>query len=119
MINFPVAFAILSLERYSLMKRKYLCLLMQLVAVIGMATDGLSHSISPRLSASSDHSFCGTYPGRVHDELRKARNLRQIIEGRRLRTALAASSNATQDVGNIAVIEDDGTIVSPANQFDL
>ncbi|HVN83000.1 MAG TPA: IPT/TIG domain-containing protein, partial [Terriglobia bacterium] len=101
------------------MKRKYLCLPMLLLWIIGIWTDGLSRSNSPRQSAPSDHSFCGTYPGRVHDELRRAANLRQILEGRRFRHALATSSNSTEDVGNIAVVEDDGTIVSPANAFDL
>ena len=81
--------------------------------------EGLSRSTSPRPSRLSNHPFCGAYPGRIFDELRKAKAVRQLVELRRSPLALRANSVATGDVGNIAVIEDDGTIVSQANPFDL
>jgi hypothetical protein len=67
----------------------------------------------------SNHPFCGAYPGRIFDELRKAKAVRQLLELRRSPLALRTNSLATGDFGNIAVIEDDGTIVSQANTFDL
>ena len=81
--------------------------------------EGRSSSTSPRPSRLSNHPFCGAYPGRIFDELHKAKAVRQLIELRRSPLALSANSVATGDVGNIAVIEDDGTIASQANPFDL
>ena len=42
-----------------------------------------------------------------------------VRQFRAQRQALGAVSGATQDVGQIAVIEDDGTIVTTQNPFDL
>lgn len=67
----------------------------------------------------SRQSFCGTYPDRVKDELRRSRNLRQVLKFRSEQQALAASAGASQDIGQIAVIEDDGSIVAAQNLFDL
>ena len=90
-----------------------------LVLIACFSTEGLSRSTSPRPSRLSNHPFCGAYPGRIFDELRKAKAVRQLVELKRSPLAFSANSLATGDVGNIAVIEDDGTIVSPANTFDL
>jgi hypothetical protein len=84
-----------------------------------LAGDSFSRSNVPRRSTDPKHSFCGTYPGRVYDELNKARELRKVINARRTRLELAESRSATQDVNQIAVIEDDGSLVVPANPFDL
>ncbi len=96
------------------MKRFLLCFSF----LIGFISPYLSRSNVPPRSTDSKHLFCGSYPGRIHDELGKAKELRQLIT-RRSRFALSQSSGASQDIDNIAVIEDDGTIVSPANTFDL
>jgi hypothetical protein len=42
-----------------------------------------------------------------------------INQARKSQLALSAVSGATQDVNNIAVMEDDGTIITEANPFDL
>ncbi len=90
-----------------------------LVLIACFSTEGFSRSTSPRPSRLSNHPFCGAYPGRIFDELRKAKAVRQVLELRRSPLALRTNSLATGDVGNIAIIEDDGTIVSQANPFDL
>ncbi len=64
-------------------------------------------------------SFCGTYPGRVHDVLRQSGELQKVLKAGRTRQALSAANDRSQDVGHVAVIEDDGTIVAPFNLFDL
>src|SRR5262249_31681494 len=67
--------------------------------------------------------FCGTYPGRTQDELRKSKDLRILTAARRKKLGLSELSadrlGATRDVGQIAVIEDDGSIVLPNNPFDI
>src|SRR5262249_30475474 len=81
-----------------------------------------SASISRKIQ-NSDASFCGTYPGRTQDELRKSKDLRILTAARRKKLGLSELSadrlGATRDVGQIAVIEDDGSIVLPNNPFDL
>jgi hypothetical protein len=99
--------------------KKCLCLLTLFLLFTCWYTEGLSRSELPRPSATSNHSFCGTYPGRVYDELRKAKELHLRMEGRRDRLAISTRSSVSGDIGNIAIIEDDGTLVSPANPFDL
>jgi hypothetical protein len=80
----------------------------------------LPSSKFPRRAADSSHSFCGAYPGRVHDEMRKAKDVQKVLRARRVQAALAETSHPlAQDIGNVAVIEDDGTIVALANPFDL
>src|SRR5262245_14597650 len=68
---------------------------------------------------NSDAGFCGTYPGRTQDELRKSKDLRILTAARRKKLGLIERLSATRDVGQIAVIEDDGSIVLPNNPFDL
>jgi hypothetical protein len=65
------------------------------------------------------HPYCGTYPGRVQDELRKAKDLRRLIEARKRTLSLASTVGASRDAGQIAVIEDDGSIILTSNPFDL
>ncbi|PYV39690.1 MAG: hypothetical protein DMG06_22435 [Acidobacteria bacterium] len=48
----------------------------------------LSYSNLPRRGTDSGHSFCGTYPGRIYDELRKAKDLQRVIRARRSQQAL-------------------------------
>jgi hypothetical protein len=67
----------------------------------------------------SAHPYCGTYGGRHQDELRKAKDRRLLIEARGRQLGLTSTVGATRDVGQIAVIEDDGSIVLPNNPFDL
>ncbi|MFN8006442.1 MAG: hypothetical protein U0V70_05345 [Terriglobia bacterium] len=82
-------------------------------------SEALSRSNFPRPAQLSNHSFCGAYPGRIKDEIHKARALRQLIEPNLSRMALRSRVAAARDVGNVSIIEDDGTIVSQANPFDL
>jgi hypothetical protein len=63
--------------------------------------------------------YCGTYPGRTQDELRKSQDLRTLTAARKRKLGLPQRLGATRDVGQIAVIEDDGTIILPNNPFDL
>jgi hypothetical protein len=78
-----------------------------------------SSSNRPAASKSAAHSFCGTYPGRVRDDLRRFQELRLIKQALRPQAPLSRVSEATQDTNDIAVIEDDGTVISEANSFDL
>jgi len=62
--------------------------------------------------------ICGTYPGRAAEEIA----LHEKFFRQRLRQGfvpLASSASAPADVGHIAVLPDDGTMVLPANLFDL
>jgi len=79
----------------------------------------LSRSNFDKASPKSSHPFCGTRPDRFQRELQRARDLRAVRQFRAQRQALSTAAGATQDVGQIAVIEDDGTIVAPQNPFDL
>lgn len=78
-------------------------------------------SASPNRKRIQDSAvgYCGTYPGRTQDELRKSRDLRMLIAARKKKLGLAQRLGATRDVGQIAVIEDDGSIILPNNPFDL
>lgn len=61
---------------------------------------------------------CATYPGRVVDEMAR----HQQFVRQRLRQGflpLASSVSVPVDVGHIAVLPDDGTLVTSANLFDL
>ena len=73
----------------------------------------------PQPSQQKGHSFCGTYPDRLEHDLRKYRELRLLRASRSKRMALASVGGSMEDIDNIAVIEDDGTIVTPFNYFDL
>lgn len=89
--------------------------LQPLFALLLLAAAG----VSTALAASADHhGICGTYPGRVLTEL----GLHQQFVNQRLRQGfqpLASTATAAVDVGHIAVLPDDGTLVMPANTFDL
>ena len=82
------------------------------------ATNHFSRSTFDR-PLKSLHSFCGTRPDGLQRELQRSRDLRAVRQFRAQRHALSAAAGATQDVGQIAVIEDDGTIVTTQNPFDL
>ena len=58
----------------------------------------------------------GTYPGIWNDEVRRARSLDYLLHGPHVSFKSGALNT---DQGNIAVIEDDGTIVLQPNVFDL
>ncbi|HWP85141.1 MAG TPA: hypothetical protein VNN17_08125, partial [Terriglobia bacterium] len=65
-----------------------------------------------------EHGASGTYPGRVLDEI--ARHRRAVLA--RARSGFVPQSSGTApavDVGEIAVIPDDGTLVTAPNLFDL
>jgi IPT/TIG domain len=86
--------------------------------IFSLADPQFSRGLTNR-PVASQHSFCGTHHDRVRDELQRSRDLRRVIEFRFSRRELTVVAGATQDIGQIAVIEDDGTIVSPQNPFDL
>ncbi|HEU0004824.1 MAG TPA: IPT/TIG domain-containing protein, partial [Terriglobia bacterium] len=67
----------------------------------------------------SSHPLCGTRPDGLQRELQRSRDLRAVRQFRAQRQALSVAAGATQDLGQIAVIEDDGTIVTTQNPFDL
>ena len=73
----------------------------------------------PQSSQQKGHSFCGTYPDRLEHDLRKYRDLRLLRAAQSKRKALATVGGSMEDIDNIAVIEDDGTIVTPFNYFDF
>jgi hypothetical protein len=73
----------------------------------------------PQHLQQKGHSFCGTYPDRLEHDLRKYKDLRLLQAARSKRMALASVGGSMEDIDNIAVIEDDGTIVTPFNFFDL
>ena len=83
------------------------------------STNQFSRSTFDKTSLKSPHSFCGTRPDRLQRELQRSRDLRAFRQFRAQRQALSAAAGATQDVGQIAVIEDDGSIVTTQNPFDL
>lgn len=78
-----------------------------------------SRSNFDKVSSKPSHAFCGTRPDRLQHELQRSLDLRAVRQFRAQRQALSAAAGATQDVGQIAVIEDDGTIVTRQNPFDL
>jgi len=76
-------------------------------------------TIMPVIAASSDpDSFSGTYPGRILTELA----LHRKFAAERARSGFSPERSlaaAPVDSGNVAVIPDDGSLVLPANRFDL
>ncbi len=80
---------------------------------------------SPPLPASGPDAsgpvappYCGTYPGRVLDELILHRQY--VLQRQRAGfVPQAGTATSNVDVGHIAVVPDDGTLVSSANFFDL
>jgi len=72
---------------------------------------------APAASPNSDE-VSGSYPGRVLGEI--ALHRQSLLQ--RLRFGAQAQSvapSASVDIGNIAVLPDDGTLVTTANSFDL
>ena len=97
--------------------KKYSLLAFSLILLLPSLSS--SRSLIRRQPQDSKHFYCGTYRDRVKDELRKYEDLRKVIEARASRQAQVIVSGATQDIDDIAVIEDDGSIVVPAIPFDL
>src|SRR5262245_32912809 len=83
------------------------------------SSHALSASSNRKRIQESAAGYCGTYPGRTQDELRKSQDLRMLTAARKKKLGLIQRLGATRDVGQIAVIEDDGSIVLPNNPFDL
>lgn len=75
---------------------------------------------APPLRAARDAAsfICGTYPGRVLTELSLHRQF-ELERARRSIVPLRDSATAALDVGHVAVLPDDGTLVAAANTFDL
>jgi uncharacterized protein (TIGR03437 family) len=73
---------------------------------------------APAASSSSQDTISGTYPGRVLGEI--LRHRQATLQRNRLgyQTQSIAPA-AAADVGEIAVLVDDGTLVTTANSFDL
>ena len=94
-------------------------LTISLCLILSLSSFSHSASVLRKRQQEAAQAFCGTYPGRTQDELRKAKDLRFLIESRKKKLGLARTLGATRDVGQIAVIEDDGSIVLPNNPFDL
>ena len=71
-----------------------------------------------QVDVPSNGFVCGTYPGRVYDELRKHR----INVARLQSQTFKKLTTVSRDVGDIAVIEDDGSLVAVPpflSAFDL
>ena len=76
--------------------------------------------LHPTSESGSSHAFCGTYRGRLQDQLRRDAEIRLwASQQRKNRSLEAAAASASKDVFDIAIIEDDGTIITPVNLFDL
>src|SRR5215467_12751125 len=86
-------------------------LIILLFGVLSLSSSLHSASVIKKRMEQAGHPYCGTYPGRIEDELRKAKDLRRLIEGHKRTFNLARVIGATRDVGQIAVIEDDGSII--------
>ena len=84
-----------------------------------ISSNGFSASPNRKRIQDPAVGYCGTYPGRTQDELRKSQDLRILAAARKRKLGLPQRLGATRDVGQIAVIEDDGTIILPNNPFDL
>ena len=86
-----------------------------------LSLPSFSHSASAvrKRMEEAAHPYCGTYRGRTQDELQKTKDLRILIEARKRKLGLLPTVGASRDVGQIAVIEDDGSIVLGNNPFDL
>src|SRR6185503_17081320 len=69
-------------------------------------------------AAPDSDGWSGSYPGRVVGEIMLHRQsaLRLARSGFQTQTV---SPSASVDIGNIAVLPDDGTLVTQANTFDL
>ena len=89
--------------------RRQLVLVFFLVFIQASNGEAASSSLDP---------VCGTYPGRVVTEL----GLHSQFQMQRVRSGFLPQSvlpPPAVDIGNIAVIPDDGTLVTATNIFDL
>jgi hypothetical protein len=95
--------------------------LLQLLLIYSLLDSALAaRSIRPRLEPGFAHAFCETYQGRILDQLRRDAEINLQLKQKRARGVLALSSPPlTKNINDIAVLEDDGSIVSPVNYFDL
>jgi uncharacterized protein (TIGR03437 family) len=75
--------------------------------------------------AERNPSNCGTYPERIREELlrsqanREQREWRQLLRKLSGLAALEEPRGASQDIGEIAVLEEDAAIISRRNLFNL
>ncbi|OFW02944.1 MAG: hypothetical protein A3G20_06040, partial [Acidobacteria bacterium RIFCSPLOWO2_12_FULL_59_11] len=83
-----------------------------LVLALGLAGDS-------EAASTSEHGISGTYRGRVLTELALHRQFVQQRVRRGFLPQALPSSAAPVDVGDVAVLPDDGTLVIPINFFDL
>ncbi len=68
----------------------------------------------------NSHAFCATYRGRILDQLRKDAEISlQLSQKRDRRESFLTSPSAARNVNDVSIIEDDGTLISPVNFFDL
>ena len=84
------------------------------LVVLSVATN----SVPGRAASESNDLFCGTYPNRVLSELGLHTQFQQHRATRGF-LPLRDATTAAFDVGNIAVLPDDGTLVTSQNPFDL
>jgi hypothetical protein len=94
-------------------------LVISLCCILSLPSFLHSASAVRKRSEEGAHPYCGTYAGRHQDELLKAKDRRLLIEAQKRQLGLTSIVGASRDVGQIAVIEDDGSIVLPNNPFDL
>ena len=88
-------------------------------AILGLPTSLLARSNRPQVSPERlrEGGFVdGTYPGNWNDTARNSQNFKYRQQGPKFSLK---QNTLNADQGNIAVIEDDGTVVFPANLFDL
>ncbi len=93
-----------------------------LIPILLCPSLALSRNNGARQVAPSEF-VCGTNPQRDRDALARARyheSRTKLMErlGRHPLTQAGAASS-TADVGDVAVIEDDGTVITEINRFDL
>src|SRR5262249_19856142 len=75
-------------------------------------------AVSVQAASPNTNPIDGTYPGRIFTEI--ARHRQSVLQ--RVRSGFfpqSVSPSASQDVGNVAVLTDDGILVTTANSFDL
>src|SRR5262245_27677114 len=93
-------------------------LLLSSVLVLGLTTPQYSRGLLKH-SWSKQRSFCGTYPGRVDDEIRRSQDVQRAFAAQNTSRRAVMAADASQDIGQIAVVQDDGSVILPRNVFDL
>jgi uncharacterized protein (TIGR03437 family) len=78
----------------------------------------LSSLTTLQAASESSNLICGTYPNRVITELGLHAQFQQKRASQRI-FPLRDATTAAFDAGNIAVVPDDGTLVTSQNPFDL